>query len=428
MNKELYEDGSIKKTSLLLSIFQIVFTFICLYCLREVFHRWDGFSMYASFMDFLPTVALVSLLWALVAMIISVLVWFPIAAVRVIAGKLVRGISNDNIIGFYIVFIVLSFVVLYIKRHFFDMPATPLAVKAAMLFAVFTVSIVFSFLLRTVLCKLVQLISSSISPLLWIFGIWIIIAVPLVGFYTWLQPEPVKIIADSNVSDAERPNIILLTFDTLTARDMSLYGYARDTTPFMKKWAENASVFTRAQAASNYTTPTTASIVTGKRVWSHRMYHIRATNPYKSSTESMPLILKKNGYYNMAFVVNSLASVKKLGVSNSFDYDPNAAEFVEPRSFFGWNNSKFGKLDLMLYSMFGDRINFQDWIIKTDTFIVRRMKQMISDFNYTSVPVEKTFAKFIEVMDKGVPGPFLHGFMYSLLMIHTFRQSRFSAV
>src|SRR6185437_395897 len=67
-----------------------------------------------------------------------------------------------------------------------------------------------------------------------------------------------------------RPNILLLTIDALSAQHMSLYGAARPTTPNLAAFAQQATTFDRAYADGNFTTPGIASILTGTRPWTHR--------------------------------------------------------------------------------------------------------------------------------------------------------------
>lgn len=71
------------------------------------------------------------------------------------------------------------------------------------------------------------------------------------------------------------PNVILLVLDALSARNLSLYGYGRETTPHLSRLAERATVYHSHYAAGNYTTPGTASILTGMYPWSHRAINIR---------------------------------------------------------------------------------------------------------------------------------------------------------
>src|SRR5207245_8767379 len=48
------------------------------------------------------------------------------------------------------------------------------------------------------------------------------------------------------VTSAPRPNVLLISIDTLRADRLSLYGYDRDTTPFLRRLAHESLVFTHA--------------------------------------------------------------------------------------------------------------------------------------------------------------------------------------
>lgn len=70
------------------------------------------------------------------------------------------------------------------------------------------------------------------------------------------------------------PNILILLFDTWSAENISLYGYGRDTTPNLRRLAERAIVYHRHYSAGNYTTPSTASLLTGVYPWRHRAFRL----------------------------------------------------------------------------------------------------------------------------------------------------------
>jgi len=70
--------------------------------------------------------------------------------------------------------------------------------------------------------------------------------------------------------DEALPNIIMIVLDTMSAKNLSLYGYPRDTTPNFKRFAERAHVFHAHHAGGNFTVPGTASILTGMYPWTHR--------------------------------------------------------------------------------------------------------------------------------------------------------------
>jgi arylsulfatase A-like enzyme len=72
-------------------------------------------------------------------------------------------------------------------------------------------------------------------------------------------------------------NVIMLVFDTLTAKQMSLYGYTRETTPNLARFAERATVYHSHYASGNFTSPGTASMLTGTYPWSHRAINLHGT-------------------------------------------------------------------------------------------------------------------------------------------------------
>lgn len=72
------------------------------------------------------------------------------------------------------------------------------------------------------------------------------------------------------VSQTKPKNIIILVFDALSAYNMPLHGYTRDTTPNLARLAKRAIVYHNHYAASNFTTPGTASLLTGTYPWTHR--------------------------------------------------------------------------------------------------------------------------------------------------------------
>ncbi len=73
--------------------------------------------------------------------------------------------------------------------------------------------------------------------------------------------------------ETEQPtaaNFLVLLFDTWSARNISLYGYPRETTPNLSRLAEKAIVYHNHYAASYFTYPGTTSLLTGVYPWMHR--------------------------------------------------------------------------------------------------------------------------------------------------------------
>jgi arylsulfatase A-like enzyme len=381
-------------------LFRIVFVIFFLYFLGDAFYRWDGFRYYGTFTEFIPAVALASVLWSMLAIVTSIFLWLFLNIFRLLGLNLQEG----HFILCGIIFIVSGALTWKLKKIFFLNVHTTLETKLIVFVTVLLFSFLITFLLRQKADRLVDSLYGRITPLMWIFVVFVFLSLPVVVYkMRWGYKSPSLNIEANGVSISDKPNIILVTFDALSAREMSLYGYPEKTTPFIDKWAEDAYVFTRVEAASNFTTSATASLMTGKRVWTHRVFQLEGSKPINSKTESLPALLKKNGYFNMAFVVNPHTSVEVLGMSDSFDIAPLAIEFTTSHSLFGW---KFGKVESAFYRLFGDRIRIHNWILKRDFILDRLLNILSRNFSVTEAPPEKVFQIFLDFIDKKPPEPF----------------------
>ena len=368
----------------------------------DVFYRWDGFRSYASFSEFLPNVALLMVLWTIVAVFTALLVWLPFRAFEWICIRAGWKIRAYHLMLFSGILILTDAGVWEVKRRMWPHVQTSLVLEGVVFLITALVVVFLAWLVRNRAERWVDAVYELITPLVWIFGIVVILSVPLLAYFT-LKNEAVEVSSQEgshvSVQNKNQPNIILVTFDTLTARDMSVYGYNRPTTPFISEWAKTASLFTRLQAESNATTQTVASLMTGKRLWTHQTYHIKGSRPLKGDIESLPLLLRKSGYYNIAFVVNPAASIKILGISNGFDAAPVSSEFSNPL---------FLKeiISNTLYRFFGDKFRLYDWFVESlyrSKFIKKIPYQ---DRAVTPYPPEKVFTRFLSILDNYIPEPF----------------------
>jgi arylsulfatase A-like enzyme len=116
------------------------------------------------------------------------------------------------------------------------------------------------------------------------------------GTFSALTARPHK-------QEESRSNIIIILFDAMSARHMSLYGYARETTPELSRFAERCTVYNAHYSASNFTTSGVASMLTGMYPWKHRALTQggivkRDVVPYN------PYTLLGNDYYRLMFSQN----------------------------------------------------------------------------------------------------------------------------
>jgi arylsulfatase A-like enzyme len=70
-----------------------------------------------------------------------------------------------------------------------------------------------------------------------------------------------------------RPNVLLVSLDTTRADHLSVYGYARPTSPNLDALAREAVVYERAYSTTSWTLPAHASLFTGKYPSSHGVRH-----------------------------------------------------------------------------------------------------------------------------------------------------------
>jgi len=102
---------------------------------------------------------------------------------------------------------------------------------------------------------------------------------------------------------AQRPNIILILFDAMSASNLSLYGYSRETTPELSNFANRCNVYNAHYSGSNFTSSGTASMLTGMLPWKHRAINQGSLITPKMIPYNMYSLLG-NDYFRLAFSQN----------------------------------------------------------------------------------------------------------------------------
>jgi arylsulfatase A-like enzyme len=114
-----------------------------------------------------------------------------------------------------------------------------------------------------------------------------------------------------------RPHIVVLDIDTLRADRLGCYGHTRNTTPRLDDWAAaNATVYRDVVAASNWTLPSTASMLTGLSVQQHGM--LRAPRVLGEATPTLATRLRQAGYQTFGMVEGGYVSAS-FGFDQGFD-------------------------------------------------------------------------------------------------------------
>jgi arylsulfatase len=123
---------------------------------------------------------------------------------------------------------------------------------------------------------------------------------------------------------SRRPNIVLVLVDALRADHLGAYGYERNTTPVLDRFARENVLFTRAVSASNWTPVSIASTFTGLYAASHGMvpptHNAAAAHTVRLSEnfDTLAEILKRGGYQTAAVITNAWLK-KEFGYAQGFD-------------------------------------------------------------------------------------------------------------
>ena len=129
--------------------------------------------------------------------------------------------------------------------------------------------------------------------------------------YTWTLsgPDAVK----------NKPNIILLGSDGISASNLSLYSYERGTTPYLKKLSSESLLMKNHLSNSGKTGGSVTSIFTGKLPSKTRVTFppdlLRSIDAY----QHLPGILKVMGYKTVEFTVPHYLDATELNILNGFD-------------------------------------------------------------------------------------------------------------
>ncbi len=132
----------------------------------------------------------------------------------------------------------------------------------------------------------------------------------LIPLFPFLDKEPTFVGKANPLFQTQNvPNILIIVFDTLSAKHMSLYGYQRETTPHLARFAEKSTVYHAHYAAGNYTVPGTASLLTGSYPWSHRAFSLDSTVSAAYRQKNLFNAFAGDTYYKMAYTHNLMVQL-----------------------------------------------------------------------------------------------------------------------
>ncbi len=125
---------------------------------------------------------------------------------------------------------------------------------------------------------------------------------------------------------SERPNVVVITLDTVRAKSLELYGYEKNTAPFLTQLGNTSVVFENAQSVSSWTLPAHASLFTGL----YPMHHMAHDAHQKLDSEQQTLaeILSEQGYQTAGFIGGPYCKAK-YGLGQGFQTYRDRLDYFE---------------------------------------------------------------------------------------------------
>ncbi len=127
------------------------------------------------------------------------------------------------------------------------------------------------------------------------------------------------------------PNVLLIVLDTVAAGHLSLHGYDRATSPTLLELAERGIRFDTARAASSWTLPSHATMLTGR--WMHEL-SVGWYTPLDRAQSTLAEFLGDHGYATAGFVANTWYCGADSGLSRGFTHyrDFNSPGLTVPKT------------------------------------------------------------------------------------------------
>ncbi|MGV8049465.1 MAG: sulfatase-like hydrolase/transferase [Anaerolineaceae bacterium] len=139
---------------------------------------------------------------------------------------------------------------------------------------------------------------------------------------------PESELSASGENDSRLPNILLVTVDSLNAEHMSLYGYERDTTPFLSTLSKESLLALNSFSNVQGTSGSITSILTGKYPTDTRVIAASDILRGEDSYQHLPGILESYGYYTVQLGFSQYADAYDLNFINAFD-EANGTSMVK---------------------------------------------------------------------------------------------------
>lgn len=159
------------------------------------------------------------------------------------------------------------------------------------------------------------------------------LAVPLVTFgaVLWARTYGERaVVRDLPAAPAGAANVLIIVWDAVRARELSLYGYGLKTTPHLEQRAAAGVVFDRGYSTAPWTLPSHASMFTGRVT---QELAVDWTTPLERSVPTLAEVLADHGFRAGGFTANLLVTVRPSGLARGFHHYEDWPVTGNPRDY-----------------------------------------------------------------------------------------------
>lgn len=148
-----------------------------------------------------------------------------------------------------------------------------------------------------------------------------LLLVAAVGVVSFSIPEgeTLQTAVTATSANATWPNIVIFGSDGVAARSTTLYGYERQTTPFLNELGKQSLVCDNAFSNASHTGASLVSMLSGKLPTETRVIYPPDILHGRDAYQHLPGILRQFGYHSIQVSMRHYADVFDLNMRHSFD-------------------------------------------------------------------------------------------------------------
>ncbi len=188
------------------------------------------------------------------------------------------------------------------------------------------------------------------------------------------------------------PNILIVLFDSWTSSNLDIFGYPRSTMPNLSRLADRAIVYHNHYAGGNFTTPGTASLLTGTSPQTHRALSGNSRVIPSLANQNLFSLFASTGYHTIGYSHNNYANTLL------YQFSEHLGEHIPRHSLF--LNKSF-LLNMLLDKDYDTAFLSQDQILvdtPANSLLLSKLYNLIHARN-----IDRILKDYKELFPAGVP-------------------------